>query len=111
MTNVKRKIKKVFGTGERPRLCVYRGGRNIYAQIIDDAKGVTLVASSSIEPKLKKKLKSGKSIEAAKAIGDDISTKAKAKGIAKVVFDRGRALYHGRIKALADSARAGGLQF
>ncbi|MGA0097299.1 MAG: 50S ribosomal protein L18 [Bacilli bacterium] len=97
--------KTLAGTGERPRLSVYRSNTGIYAQIIDDSKGVTLVASSS------KVLKVGKTVAAAKQVGDDVAKKALAKGIKSVVFDRSGYLYHGRIKALADAAREAGLTF
>lgn len=103
--------KKVFGTPERPRLCVYKSLRYIYAQIIDDTKGHTLVAASSLEPKLRKTLKSTKDTEAAKAVGRLIAERALAKGIKKVVFDRGGYPYHGRVAALADAAREAGLEF
>lgn len=100
--------KKIFGTEERPRLCVFRSARHIYAQIIDDAQGKTIVEASTVSTEIS----SGKgSVEAAKAIGAEIAKKAKGKNIAAVVFDRGGYLYHGRIKALADAAREGGLQF
>jgi large subunit ribosomal protein L18 len=97
--------KTLAGSGERPRLSVYRSNTGIYAQIIDDSKGVTLVASSS------KVLKVGKTVAAAKQVGDDVAKKALAKGIKAVVFDRSGYLYHGRIKALADAAREAGLIF
>lgn len=100
--------KKIFGTEERPRLSVFRSARHIYAQIIDDALGKTLVESSTLVVELA----SGKgSVEAAKKVGIDLANKAKVKNIAAVVFDRGGYLYHGRIKALADAARESGLQF
>jgi len=103
--------KKVFGTPERPRLCVYKSLRYIYAQIIDDTKGHTLVSASSLEKELRKQLKSADNIEAAQLVGKTIAQRALEKGIKKVVFDRAGFLYHGRIKALADSARAEGLEF
>ncbi|PMQ00982.1 MAG: 50S ribosomal protein L18 [Dictyoglomus sp. NZ13-RE01] len=103
--------KKVFGTPERPRLCVYKSLRYIYAQIIDDTKGHTLVSASSLEKELRKQLKSTDNIEAAQLVGKTIAQRALEKGIKKVVFDRAGFLYHGRIKALADSARAEGLEF
>jgi len=107
----KRVRKRVFGTPERPRLCVYKSLRYIYAQIIDDTKGHTLVAASSLEPELRGKLKSTKDMEAAKAVGRLIAERALAKGIKKVVFDRGGYPYHGRVAALADAAREAGLEF
>jgi large subunit ribosomal protein L18 len=102
--------KKMLGTSERPRLNVYRSLNHIYVQVIDDLKGQTLVSASSAEGK-KGERRSGGNVAAAKAIGKTIAERAKAKGITKVVFDRGGYLYHGRIKALADSARESGLQF
>ena len=99
--------RKVSGTKECPRLCVYRSNKNIEAQLIDDVKGVTLVASSSMELKLE----NGSNIEAAAKVGADIANKAKAKKISKVVFDRSGYVYHGRVKALAEAAREAGLEF
>lgn len=98
---------KLSGTTERPRLNVYRSLNHIYAQVIDDQKGETLVAAST----LGLKLKTGGNVAAAKEIGKAVAEKAVAKGIKKVVFDRGGFLYHGRIKALADAAREAGLEF
>ncbi len=103
--------KKILGTPERPRLSVYKSLRYIYAQIIDDTKGHTLVSASSLEKELRSQLKSTDNIEAAQLIGKTIAKRALEKGIKKVVFDRGGFLYHGKIKALADSARAEGLEF
>lgn len=103
--------KKVFGTPERPRLSVYKSLRYIYAQIIDDTVGHTLVAASSLEPIIKEELKNGSNVEAAKKVGELIAKRALEKGIDKVVFDRGGYIYHGKIKELADAARAAGLQF
>jgi large subunit ribosomal protein L18 len=97
--------------GERPRLSVHRSLKYIYAQVIDDAKGVTLAAASSLDEDLKKDAKSAKSIDAAKKVGSAIAAKAIKAGVKKVMFDRGAFVYHGRIKALADAARAGGLEF
>jgi large subunit ribosomal protein L18 len=98
---------KLSGTTERPRLNVYRSLNHIYAQVIDDQKGETLVAASSLQLKLK----TGGNVAAAKEIGKAVAEKAAAKGIKHVVFDRGGFLYHGRIKALADAAREAGLEF
>jgi large subunit ribosomal protein L18 len=98
---------KLSGTGERPRLNVYRSLNHLYAQVIDDQNGETLVATST----LALKLKTGGNVAAAKEIGKSIAEKAVEKGIKKVVFDRGGFLYHGRIKALADAAREAGLEF
>jgi large subunit ribosomal protein L18 len=102
---------KISGTAARPRLCVYRSTNNIYVQIIDDVNGHTLVAASSIDAALKGKLKNGGNIEAAQAVGKLIAEKALAKGMKQVIFDRGGYLYHGRIAALAETAREGGLDF
>jgi len=104
--------KKLTGTGERPRLNVFRSVNHIYAQVVDDSKGVTVVSASSLEiGKDGKKHIGGGNIAAAKQVGKTVAERAKAKGIVKVVFDRGGYLYHGRIKALADAAREAGLQF
>ena len=98
---------KLSGTTERPRLNVYRSLNHIYAQVIDDQKGETIVSAST----LALKLKTGGNVSAAKEIGKTIAERAQEKGIKRVVFDRGGFLYHGRIKALADAAREGGLEF
>jgi large subunit ribosomal protein L18 len=98
---------KLSGTAQRPRLNVYRSLNHIYAQVVDDQKGETLVSASS----LALKLKSGGNVAAAKEIGKVVAEKAVAQGIKKVVFDRGGYLYHGRVKALADAAREAGLEF
>jgi large subunit ribosomal protein L18 len=105
--------KKVVGTTERPRLSVYRSLSHMYAQIVDDVKGNTLAAASTIDKELKgKDKKAGKgNIGAAKQVGELIAKKALQKGIKRVVFDRGGYLYHGRVKALADAARESGLEF
>ena len=97
--------------GIRPRLSVFRSGKQIYAQVIDDIKGVTLAAASTIEPELKEKLKTGANTKAALEVGKLVAKRAKKAGVGKVVFDRGRFLYHGRVKALAEGARSGGLEF
>lgn len=102
---------RVIGTPERPRLCVYRSLEHIYAQIIDDRNGRTLVSASSVDKESKKAVKGGGNIASAKTIGKLIAERAKAAGVAKVVFDRGGYKYHGRVKALADAAREAGLQF
>src|SRR5262249_45436408 len=101
--------RKVKGSEERPRLAVFRSVANIYAQVIDDRKGYTLVAASSIEKTAR--VKSGGNIAGAKAVGKLIAERAQVKGLKKVVFDRGGYLYHGRVKALADAARKAGLEF
>ena len=98
---------KLAGTAERPRLNVYRSLNHIYAQVIDDQKGETIVSAST----LAMKAKTGGNVAAAKEIGKTIAERAKEKGVRKVVFDRGGFLYHGRIKALADAARESGLDF
>ena len=95
----------------RPRLSVHRSGKHIYAQVIDDTKGQTLAAASSLEKALRESLKSGANIDAAKAVGKALAERAAAKVVKEVVFDRGSYLYHGRVKALADAAREGGLSF
>ncbi|HTS57511.1 MAG TPA: 50S ribosomal protein L18 [Terriglobales bacterium] len=102
--------KKVLGTGERPRLNVYRSLNHIYAQVIDDLKGVTLAAANSLEGQKGGK-HTGGNLASAKAVGKNIAERAQAKGIAKVVFDRGGYIFHGRVKALAEAAREAGLKF
>lgn len=98
---------KISGTPECPRLNVFRSSSHIHAQIIDDVNGVTLVAASSVEMKLE----NGGNVEAAKKVGKELATRAVAKKIENVVFDRGGYIYHGRVKALADAAREAGLKF
>ena len=95
----------------RPRLSVFRSSKHIYAQVIDDEAGVTVVSASSIEKSAREGLKTGANIEAAKTVGKLIAQRAQEKGVKDVVFDRGGYLYHGRVKALADAAREGGLNF
>ena len=97
--------------GGRPRLSVFRSSKHIYAQIIDDAQGATLAAASTLEVDVRKDLKTGADIDAAKVIGKMIAERALAAGVTEVVFDRGGYIYHGRVKALADAAREGGLSF
>ena len=104
----KRVRAKISGTPERPRLNVFRSETNIYAQIIDDTKGITLVSASSLEKDFEC---DGTKTDAAKKVGMIVAERAKAKGIDMVVFDRGGYLYHGRVQALAEGAREGGLQF
>lgn len=106
----KRVRKKITGTPESPRLCVYKSLNHIYAQIIDDQKGVTLVSASTLDKELSD-LANKSNIEAAKRVGANLAEKAQAKGITSVVFDRGGYKYHGKVAALADAAREGGLQF
>jgi large subunit ribosomal protein L18 len=108
---VRRKVKLAAGTSGRARLSVFRSSKHIYAQLIDDAKGQTLVSASSMEKTTREGAKTGANIAAAKAVGKMIAERAKEKGIKDVVFDRGGYLYHGRVKALADAAREGGLNF
>lgn len=102
--------KTVHGTGERPRLCVFRSEQHIYAQLIDDVKGVTLCAASTVDAELKGKT-AGSNIEGAKQVGTLIAQRAQANGIKQVVFDRGGYIYHGRVAALAAAAREAGLEF
>ena len=102
---------RVVGTPDRPRLCVYRSLGHIYAQVIDDRTGKTLVSASSLDTETKKNLKGGGNVAAAKVIGKAVADRAKAAGVSKVVFDRGGYKYHGRVKALADAAREAGLKF
>ena len=106
---VRRAIKEA-ATG-RARLTVFRSSKHIYAQVIDDDKGTTLASASSLEKDMRSSLKSGANVDAAKAVGKLVAQRAIEKGVATVVFDRGGYLYHGRIKALADAAREGGLKF
>jgi large subunit ribosomal protein L18 len=103
--------KKLRGTTERPRLAIFRSTAHIYAQVIDDTKGITLVAASSTEKASGGGSSSGGNMAAAKEIGKRIAERAKENGVSRVVFDRGGYLYHGRIKALADAAREAGLEF
>ena len=102
---------KVSGTAERPRLNVSRSVQHIYAQLIDDVNGRTLAAASTLDKGLKTELKSGGNVEAAKAVGKLIAERGKTAGIGSVVFDRGGYKYHGRVQALAEGAREGGLEF
>lgn len=103
--------KTVIGTSERPRLCVFRSLKHIYAQVIDDTEKRTLASASTAEPAFKEQAKTGGNVSAATAIGKMVAARALEQGVKKVVFDRGGYLYHGRVKALADAARAGGLDF
>ena len=101
----------VSGTPERPRLCVYRSLKHIYAQVIDDESGATLASASTLDKDIKPEAPNGGNKAAAKLVGESVAKKALAKGITAVAFDRGGFLYHGRVKELADSARAAGLKF
>ena len=106
--------KRIGGTPERPRLAIFRSVSNIYAQVIDDQAGTTLVSASTTEPALKAKMTEGAkggNLAGAKAIGVAVAERLKARGITRVVFDRGGFLYHGRVKAVADAAREAGLEF
>ena len=103
--------KALFGTAERPRLSVFRSDKHIYAQLIDDHAGKTLAAASSTIGEVRGELKNGGNIAAAKKVGKAIAERAKSAGITLVAFDRGGRMYHGRVKALADAAREGGLKF
>ena len=103
--------KNLSGTADRPRLSVFRSLSEIYAQVIDDHKGNTLVSASSVDKELRDELKGKNKSEQAKLVGEAVAKRAKSKGIEAVVFDRGGFRYTGRVKALADGARAGGLQF
>jgi large subunit ribosomal protein L18 len=106
---VRRNVRRA--AGNRARLSVFRSSKHIYAQVIDDVKGETVASASSLEKDMRATLKTGADIEAAKAVGKRLAERAASKGIKLVVFDRGGYLYHGRVKALADAARAGGLNF
>ena len=106
---VRRQLKKV--AGDRPRLSVYRSSKNIYAQVIDDAKGHTLAAASTLDKDVKSGIKTGADVAAAAAVGKLLAERASKAGVKEVIFDRGPYIYHGRVKALADSAREGGLSF
>jgi large subunit ribosomal protein L18 len=106
---VRRNIRSAAGS--RARLSVFRSSKHIYAQVIDDVKGETLASASSLEKDMRGSLKTGANVEAAKAVGKRLAERASAKGVKDVVFDRGGYLYHGRVKALADAAREGGLNF
>lgn len=102
---------RVTGTPERPRLCVYRSNGHIYAQVIDDRAGKTMISASSVDKDTRKDMKGGSNVAAAKIVGKKIAERARAAGIEKVVFDRGGYMYHGRVEALAAAAREAGLKF
>ena len=106
---VRRNVRRA--AGDRARLSIFRSSKHIYAQVIDDVKGETVASASSLEKDMRGSLKTGANIEAAKAVGKLVAERASAKGVKDVVFDRGGYLYHGRVKALADAAREGGLNF
>jgi large subunit ribosomal protein L18 len=103
--------KRITGTAERPRLNVFRSSKHIYAQLIDDLAGVTLVSASTVDKELCEGITNGANVESARKVGELVAKRAKDKGYASVVFDRGGYLYHGRIQALADAAREAGLEF
>jgi large subunit ribosomal protein L18 len=103
--------RKIVGTPERPRLTVFRSSKHIYAQLIDDLSGCTLAAASSLTPEIHQKMPYGGNVKAAQVVGKRLAEAAKEHGIQKAAFDRGHYRYHGRVKALADAAREGGLQF
>ena len=103
--------KKINGTAARPRLSVFRSSKHIYAQLIDDVAGVTIVSASTVDKEIAAAIGNGGNVESATKVGEAIAKRAVAKGVTEVVFDRGGYLYHGRIKALADAAREAGLQF
>lgn len=107
----KRLSRAIKGTQERPRLSVFRSNNNIYAQIINDKTSTTLVSCSTLDRSIKQKIKNGRTCDASKLIGQKLAELSLKKNITKIVFDRGPYIYHGRIKALADGARTGGLQF
>jgi large subunit ribosomal protein L18 len=106
---VRRNVRR--SAGDRARLSVFRSSKHIYAQVIDDHQGGTIASASSLEKEMRTSLKNGANIEAAKAVGKRVAERAVAKGVKEVVFDRGGYLYHGRVKALAEAAREGGLKF
>lgn len=103
--------RKIAGTGQRPRLSVFRSARHIYAQLIDDQSGRTLAAAASNEPALRQTLAQAKPLEQARAVGETLAARARAQGLSAAVFDRGGFQFHGRIRALAEGSRAQGLQF
>jgi len=102
---------KINGTSQKPRLTVFRSNKNIYAQLIDDTKGITICSASTSETEVKAKLEKTSNVEAAKLVGQLVGTRAVEKGIKEIVFDRSGYVYHGKVQALADAAREAGLQF
>ncbi|MEZ0226913.1 MAG: 50S ribosomal protein L18 [Alphaproteobacteria bacterium] len=108
---VRKVVKKASDGNKRPRLSVHRSGQHIYAQVIDDAKGVTIAAASSVDADVKKAIKSTSNKDAATTVGKLVAERAKKAGVEKVAFDRGSYAFHGRVKALAEAARAAGLSF
>ncbi len=107
----KRIKKKILSSQDRPRLSVFRSSKHIYAQIINDTEGITLVSASTLDKEFKENKNQGKKVEIAKTVGNLVGTRALDKGIKKVVLDRNGVLYHGRVKALSDGAREAGLKF
>ncbi|TDL60773.1 50S ribosomal protein L18 [Paenibacillus amylolyticus] len=103
--------KKIQGTAARPRLNVFRSGKHMYAQIIDDVAGVTIASASTVDKELSPDIKNGASVESARKVGELVAKRAKDKGVSNIVFDRSGYLYHGRIAALAEAAREAGLEF
>lgn len=103
--------KKILGTKAHPRLCVYKSLRHIYAQVVDDQRGKTIVAASTLSPEIKKKIKKLKKIQAATLVGELIAEKSKASGVNRVAFDKSGYNYHGRVKSLAEACRKSGLKF
>lgn len=111
-SRVRRRIRsRVVGTAERPRLAVFKSLKHLYAQIIDDRRGVTLASASSLDGDFRAELKTGGNLAAAKKVGEIVARRAKDKGVTRVVFDRGGYQYHGKVKALAEAARENGLEF
>ncbi|HEY3170639.1 MAG TPA: 50S ribosomal protein L18 [Thermoanaerobaculia bacterium] len=115
-TEARRRIRsrirrRVKGSGARPRLAIFKSGRHIYAQVIDDASGATIAHASSLDPAVKGEKKPSANRETATRVGALVAERAKEKGVARVVFDRGGYIYHGKVKALAEAARQGGLEF
>jgi large subunit ribosomal protein L18 len=107
-----RRVRKhVWGTAERPRLCVFRSLRHVYAQVIDDDADHILAAAGTLDPELRQSLTGTGNVDAARAVGELVARRAQDAGVIRIAFDRGGYLYHGRVKALADGARAGGLEF
>lgn len=107
----KRIRERVTGTPERPRLAVFKSLKHLYAQVIDDAGGITLVSASSLDGDFRSELDNGANLAAAKKVGEIVAKRAREKGVTRVVFDRGGFPYHGKVRALADAARANGLEF
>jgi large subunit ribosomal protein L18 len=111
-SRIHRRIRrKILGNSQKPRLCVYRSLNHIYAQVVDDLVGKTLVCASTLDKEIRSDTSKAGNVAAAKAVGKKVAERAIAKGIESVVFDRGGYLYHGRVKALAEAAREGGLKF